>query len=471
VQKCPAEYSRGDIEANAIREVVVREDPRITRSRALILSAARRCFAARGYDDTSVDDVATEAGIAKRTIYNIFGDKESLFRAAVTVSMGIAENFTRDVALRVTALTDPEKDLPALARRLADDVLAGPVVPLRRLVARESSRFPDLAAEYRDRAPEAVVRALSSGFADLARRGLLRIDDPDAAAEQFAYLVLGPDLDRRMFGDLPSTAAERHRRADASARAFLRLYGVPRVADAAVTQYAVLDALLAGAYESGMPVGEVAALGDFGIGCCDHLGGEVVILDGEVFECTVAEPPTPMADEETLPFADICRFTPGPVRRVADADLAGLTAGVEDALASRNLFHAVRVDGLLASVRVRVTPRQELPLPPLAEVTAHQVETVLTGIRGTLVGFWTPAIYQGISVAGLHLHFLADDRTVGGHVLDVAVAEAAMQVAAYARFHLRLPTDPAFLATELTHDEDHRIVAVEGGARRGLAGD
>ena len=25
-------------------------------------------------------------------------------------------------------------------------------------------------------------------------------------------------------------------------------------------------------------------------------------------------------------------------------------------------------------------------------------------------------------------------------------------------------TDPAFLATELTHDDDHRIVAVEGGA-------
>ena len=40
-------------------------------------------------------------------------------------------------------------------------------------------------------------------------------------------------------------------------------------------------------------------------------------------------------------------------------------------------------------------------------------------------------------------------------------------VAAFARFDLHLPTDDLFLRTELTHAEDHRIVAVEGsvGAR------
>jgi acetolactate decarboxylase len=94
---------------------------------------------------------------------------------------------------------------------------------------------------------------------------------------------------------------------------------------------------------------------------------------------------------------------------------------------------------------------------------------VLTDVRGTLVGFWAPAIYQGITVAGLHVHFLADDRSVGGHVLDATVARARMRLTAYARFDLRLPTDEQFLRTELTHGEDHRIVAVEGGvtAQRG----
>ncbi|HYI50874.1 MAG TPA: acetolactate decarboxylase [Microbacterium sp.] len=238
----------------------------------------------------------------------------------------------------------------------------------------------------------------------------------------------------------------------------------PRLSDAAVTQFAVLDALLAGAYESGISVADVRGLGDFGIGCCDHLGGEVIILDGTVFECTVGERPDRMRDEQILPFVDVCRFVGGIAAEIAEVDLAAFTDQVEEALASRNLFHAVRVDGVFTSVRVRVTPRQEHPFRPLAEVTSGQIETVLSDTRGTLVGFWAPTIYQGITVAGLHVHFLADDRSVGGHVLDLTIGRADMTIAAYSRFDLRLPTDEQFLRTELTHGEDHRIVTVEGGA-------
>ena len=234
--------------------------------------------------------------------------------------------------------------------------------------------------------------------------------------------------------------------------------------DAAVTQFAVLDALLAGAYESGISVAALRGLGDLGIGCCDHLGGEVIILDGEVYECTVGAPPDRMSDEQILPFVDICRFPPAPGSTVADMDLSTFTAHVESRLASRNLFHAVRANGVFGSVRVRVTPRQHHPFRPLAEVTSGQIETVLQDVQGTLIGFWAPVIYQGITVAGLHVHFLADDRSVGGHVLDVSIRRADLKLAAYARFDLRLPTDELFLRTELTHDEDHRIVTVEGGA-------
>jgi len=238
----------------------------------------------------------------------------------------------------------------------------------------------------------------------------------------------------------------------------------------AVTQFAVLDALLAGAYESGIAVSEVRALGDFGLGCCDRLGGEVVILDGEAFECTPDGLVSQMTSEEILPFAVCCRFPAGAAQSIADADLTALADRIDQDLVSRNLFHAVRVDGVFASVRVRVTPRQHHPLPPLPEVTREQIETVIPDARGTLIGFWTPSIYQGIAVAGLHLHFLADDRAGGGHVLDVSIRSAELRLVAYAGFDLRLPTDELFLRTELTHDDDHRIAAAEGGAaQRGAA--
>tara|TARA_R110002020_G_C16253223_1_gene769974 strand:+ start:469 stop:1194 length:726 start_codon:yes stop_codon:yes gene_type:complete len=232
----------------------------------------------------------------------------------------------------------------------------------------------------------------------------------------------------------------------------------------AVTQFAVLDALLAGAYETGMPVADALRAGDFGIGCCDRLGGEVVIVDGRAYECTVDGPPTQMAETDILPFVDVAPLPDVISTRVEMLDLAGLTAQVEGVLLSRNLFHTVRIDGMMASVRVRVTPRQHHPLPPLTEVTREQVETVLTERTGTLVGFWAPRIYQGIAVAGLHLHFLAEDRLDGGHVLDVTVGAGELRIAAFARLDLHLPVDELFLRTELTHDADHRIVAIEGGA-------
>jgi len=233
--------------------------------------------------------------------------------------------------------------------------------------------------------------------------------------------------------------------------------------DAAVTQFAVLDALLAGAYESGIRVDEATAIGDFGLGCVDHLGGEVVILDGTAIECTLDGPPVAMGGDDILPFAIVCRFPDVPAADLLERDFAGFAASVEGRLASRNLFHAVRFDGVLSEVRVRVTPRQHHPFPRLADVTSQQVETVARGIRGTVVGFWTPAIYQGIAVAGLHLHVLSEDRSLGGHVLELAVDAGELRVAAFARLDLRLPTDELFLRTELTHAEDHRIVAVEGG--------
>ncbi|MFD0392089.1 TetR/AcrR family transcriptional regulator [Streptomyces nogalater] len=53
------------------------------RKRAAILSAARELFLADGFDRTSVDAVAARAKVSKRTVYDYFGDKQTLLRAVV----------------------------------------------------------------------------------------------------------------------------------------------------------------------------------------------------------------------------------------------------------------------------------------------------------------------------------------------------------------------------------------------------
>jgi len=204
------------------------EDPRITRSRALIMGAAARVFLQRGFPGTSVDDIAAEAGVSKRTVYNVFDDKEQLFRAIIGEAIATAERFSHDFAATTAEADDVEAALTSLARELAASVLSGRVVPLRRLLIGEASRFPEFAAEYYERAPGRVMAAVATALRTLDERGLLRIDDADLAAEHFAFLAIGLSLDRALFdlaSDTDATTAERAvERAEHGAAAFLRAY-------------------------------------------------------------------------------------------------------------------------------------------------------------------------------------------------------------------------------------------------------
>lgn len=51
--------------------------------RAAILSAARKLITERGLNGVTMRDLAAESGVALRTLYQTFGDKNSLLRAAI----------------------------------------------------------------------------------------------------------------------------------------------------------------------------------------------------------------------------------------------------------------------------------------------------------------------------------------------------------------------------------------------------
>jgi AcrR family transcriptional regulator len=62
-------------------------------TREVILAVARRGFATRGYDATSVRDIAAEAKVDPALVIHYFGTKESLFTAAADLPEGISELF------------------------------------------------------------------------------------------------------------------------------------------------------------------------------------------------------------------------------------------------------------------------------------------------------------------------------------------------------------------------------------------
>lgn len=181
--------------------------------------------------------MADAAGVAKRTVYNVFGDKEALFRGVLSVSIQTAETYAARLASIPVETTDIEAVLRKLARDLAQSIVGANVIPLRRLLIAEVRRFPEFAAEYYDRAPGLVMRTLARTFSRLDAAGLLRIPDAELAGEHFAFLTIGASLDRGLFEIEHSSVAGKRalRRADGGVRVFLRAYAPTRegVSDAA----------------------------------------------------------------------------------------------------------------------------------------------------------------------------------------------------------------------------------------------
>src|SRR5262249_54909199 len=54
-----------------------------TERRQKVIEAAEQVFVAMGYGPASVDDIAHRAGMSKKTIYQVFDNKESLFAAVI----------------------------------------------------------------------------------------------------------------------------------------------------------------------------------------------------------------------------------------------------------------------------------------------------------------------------------------------------------------------------------------------------
>jgi acetolactate decarboxylase len=236
----------------------------------------------------------------------------------------------------------------------------------------------------------------------------------------------------------------------------------PAVAEGTLMQTSTIEALLTGVYEGPVTVGDLLRHGDFGLGTFDSLDGEMVVLEGIVYQVNAAGRVQAMAPETRTPFAAVTRFQPQViVTATHGGDLAALIREIDRALPSLNYFYAVRVDGEFTAVRTRSVPRQTPPYVPLAEVVKDQAVFDLAEVRGTLVGLRCPAYSKGFNVPGYHFHFLTDDRQAGGHVLALTLRRGEVQVMPIRDVRLMLPADEGFATARLGEDRDAELHKVE----------
>lgn len=192
--------------------------------KAAILLAARELFLRDGFERTSVDAIADHAGVSKRTVYNHYEDKRTLFLTVVHESYGamidaiyaVIDRHLTDVSDLEESLTGFALDGAMLAFRSADRAA------LIRLMMAEAAHFPELQREQMR--PFTVTDKLAQRLAEVAASGLLDVDDPHEAADHLFALTFGQLNNRSLFGARPLADDDIRRLASGGVRAFIRAY-------------------------------------------------------------------------------------------------------------------------------------------------------------------------------------------------------------------------------------------------------
>jgi acetolactate decarboxylase len=229
-------------------------------------------------------------------------------------------------------------------------------------------------------------------------------------------------------------------------------------------QTSTIDALLAGVYNGDLSCGQLLKHGDFGIGTFDRVDGEMVVLEGTIYQIKgdgKVYKPDPNC---TTPFATICHFNPEKTISInTNTDYKRLEMLIDTAVPNKNLFYAIRITGQFSSINTRSVPAQNKPYLPLKEVTSNQPEFDMNNVFGTIVGFRCPPYVNGINVPGYHFHFINGERTRGGHVLGFEIIDGRCDIDILEQFFLRLPDTKDFAETDLSRDRNKELKDVERG--------
>ena len=225
---------------------------------------------------------------------------------------------------------------------------------------------------------------------------------------------------------------------------------------------ATIDALLQGVFDGQTSLGDLAAKGNFGIGTFNSLDGEMVLEDGLFFQVKADGKVYRPSTETCTPFASVVKFAPEDSLRINNLDFKELKQLIDSLMGSPNYFYAVRLEGEFESVHTRSVPAQQKPYPLLVEVTRQQPEFNIGQTKGKLTGFYCPEFVKGINIPGYHLHYLTDDKTAGGHLLDFHLKKGKLKLDRIEKFEMQLPGSGDFQNSEFKTDRSDEVKEVEG---------
>ena len=159
----------------------------LERRKAMVMAVATDLFVGRGFAATSLVDIARGAGVATRTLYEHFGDKEAIFRDVIIAREA-------GVALQPPTVEVGDTMFSALQRAgqyAYQLTYREQSIGLMRLMIAERNRFPDFIHSAVSSIFTRFHHNIAKVFEGLQSVGLNPAGDHARSAELFADLVLG----------------------------------------------------------------------------------------------------------------------------------------------------------------------------------------------------------------------------------------------------------------------------------------
>jgi len=164
---------------------VLRGRPKSEEKKRAILHAAISLFMRNGFDGTSMDEIALQAGVSKQTVYSHFRSKDDLFRYCV-----VEKCAEHELSFESFDETLPvETVLMEIANNFNQLLMSDDAVQVKRMIMAEQSAH--LAELFYEAGPRRMVGMLSQYLKRQTERGELQVDEPALAASQFLHMLQG----------------------------------------------------------------------------------------------------------------------------------------------------------------------------------------------------------------------------------------------------------------------------------------
>jgi AcrR family transcriptional regulator len=195
------------------------EEPARTR----MLSAAFAAFTEHGFARASTLEIATRAGVSKRELYALFGNKQQMLITCIS-ERGQRMQLPADWPVAQSG-QDLEANLAKFGSVLLQEVTDSDVIAVYRLAVSEADRSPEVAQALDSYGQQASRSALKEILQSAQSAGLLIRTDPDRMVSRFMALLLENLVMSLALGLAKRPGPkEMRRRALEATEAFLRLY-------------------------------------------------------------------------------------------------------------------------------------------------------------------------------------------------------------------------------------------------------